>query len=84
MQDFYSQIFDEYNVTIPLQNINPVESFIFTYATRRKDVAEKMVEICMRNGLSLMQAVNVLRFFANPFHYSFYPVAEILYFSSDE
>ncbi len=58
----------------------PFDLNCITVAVRRKDIAEKIVEICIRNELSLNQALNILSNLKS-LHLSSGPttVSEVLY-----
>jgi hypothetical protein len=56
---FWEDMAEEYGDYLSAKRY-PFDLNCITVAVRRKDIAEKIVEICIRNELSLNQALNML------------------------
>jgi hypothetical protein len=62
MKDFWDEMFIEYGDDLSRKRTaDPFDTFGSTAAIRRKDIAEKLVAICLRNQLGLQQSLFLLR-----------------------
>jgi hypothetical protein len=67
----YTEFLKEYinaaSPDIPHPVEHPVESSLQLFVIRRKDIAEKMLQICVDNDLTIQETLNVLYFFVSLF-----------------
>lgn len=86
MKSFSKELYGEYpDMFIPNLS-HPLENSLQNFIIRRKDIADKMVQICIDNGLTIQESIDLLYFFANPFQLRMkaFPVSCALTFLKSE